>query len=652
MLAVFDLETSITWKQDIKGKTYSDIGSPFNNNKIVVIGFYTKEQGYKEVWYPTLEQLEKLFEGVTTVVGHNLKYDLGWLRRMGMDTSRFKTYDTMLVEYALSCSTADTFKVGLGRVAPKYGGTEKIDIIKHWWEHEVNTIDIPQSILSAYVRNDVRNTWIVYNNQKDLSGVKSQAKYIRFLHDMMPVVQEMEYNGLKFNDKAKAELESGLHEVRERARNDFIAQIQEAAGEHFDSLCQAIKGDIVDSPAALSKLVYSLEIRKDKKAEFKEFASKFRPHRRGAQTQLDKAIADYCEPLPYGLGVKPNVGWMSEAQPPKGVYVGGTGFVANAKMMKPYMDSPQATKKQIEFLKAMVVYSKADTAITSGYCGILKGLRADGFVHGHINQTGTVTTRFSSSEPNLQNFGREDTSPIKKAFSSRFTDGLIVSADFAQLEFRVCGVMANERQLIKDVSENFDIHSHSAKMAFGDKFEKADDKERKKLRTAAKSVTFAFQYGAMPKNKTQQAIFDAFYGKYKGIAAWQAEVEVAIINNQRYVCPFTGKIFVFPFATDANRNSWLTKAKNYPVQYLSAVVAQLATLNVYEAIKDRSDMKLLLQVHDSIVLDVKADKLEEAKAILSDKMQNISPVFERYFGHKLDVDFKVDIGYGATYYDC
>jgi len=309
------------------------------------------------------------------------------------------------------------------------------------------------------------------------------------------------------------------------------------------------------------------------------------------------------------------------------------------------------TKKQERLIKAMTEYSKASTWKSSNLAGILNGVRPDGFIHGNFNMAVTATRRFSSSEPNMQNWPREGTNPLKKLVKSRYKGGYILNADYAQLEFRAVGLLSGDEQLVRDVASGFDIHAHSATMAFGDRFTNADKDTKKALRTEAKATTFRFQYGAMPKNKTEQAIYDAFYGKYTKVAQWQERIEFTIARDKQYTCPFTGSVFAFPEARHDNKWAWLTKAKNYPVQYLASVITNCGMVGVNEAFKALDSRLLLtLTVHDALVADVPPELLHEAAAIMKDRMEDINEVFSRYFKKTLDIQLNVDVQCGPNWY--
>jgi DNA polymerase-1 len=243
--------------------------------------------------------------------------------------------------------------------------------------------------------------------------------------------------------------------------------------------------------------------------------------------------------------------------------------------------------------------------------------------------------------------------PLKRIIKSRYKDGIILGADYGQLEFRIVGELSGDTKLIQDVVNGVDIHTQTAKLAFGlpEHIKDASEmnEEQKALRQRAKTKTFEFQYGAMPKTDVDQKIYDAFYRNYNILAGWQERMAAQVAQTQTYTCHVTGKIFKFPNATWANKGSWITKLKNYGTQFLASMVTQAAMRSIWEQIHARDDMCIILQVHDSIVLDVKPHALDEAARIVNDAMLNVSDVFEKYFNYKLKVPMGVDMEYGDSY---
>lgn len=649
-LAVIDLETEYSLVEKVgKKKLVSDYGDCFNpNNKIVLVGVMDAGTGrYVSFDFRLpgrLALLKKHLAQYEGFIGHNIKYDLLWLKQVGIDLLDKRLYDTMLLEYIRLQGRHKDFGLSLNVVAPRYGGTAKIDVIKMMWEEGINTSDIPTHLLAAYLYDDCNNTRIIFSQQIKDPSIKAQAEFCRFYMDLLVGVTQMEYDGAKFNDNLLDSVADDIDTQLGRATTTLSSVIADLTKGHDINGGKPIN---LDSPAQLMPIMYSLKLKEDKKEEWKKFIARFRPQRTGSQRDLELALSECFESLPYGAGVKPNVSWMQDRK-----WFGATGLSTCSAVVDALLGYSGLTKKQERLVTALSNYSKASTWKSSNLAGVINGVKKDGYIHGKFNLAVTATRRFSSSEPNMQNWPRDRTNPLKKLVKSRYEGGFIINADYKQLEFRVVGMLADDKALLKDVSEGFDIHTHSAKMAFGDKFTEASDDDKDELRTRAKATTFRFQYGAMPKNKTEQAIYDAFYGKYFKVAQWQEKQEYHISRDKEYRCPLTGSIFAFPEATPNNKHLWLTKAKNYPVQYLAAVINSCGAIGLREALQEYDPRcKWILTVHDSNVIDVPPECLDDVIGIIKDKMSNINPIFSRYFKKELDILLGVDVSYGPTWFD-
>jgi len=171
---VIDLETTTSLiKKHKKGKIewVSDKGNSGNhNNRIVCVGAYSMVTGKYTCVYldgrSDFNRLSRLLAEHDTLVGHNLKYDVNWLRRVGFDVSGHTHVDTMCNEHWLVGGKFTSSQLKLDLLAPKYGGTNKVDIIKSLWDAGVVNDEIPRSLLSKYLYLDVWNTWNIYRQQK------------------------------------------------------------------------------------------------------------------------------------------------------------------------------------------------------------------------------------------------------------------------------------------------------------------------------------------------------------------------------------------------------------------------------------------------------------------------------------------------------
>jgi len=665
---VLDLETTFTMVSKYgKDTALTDFGSPFNDtNSVVLVGVKDLHTGaytsYDMRKSSSKELLQAKLDCAKVLVGHNIKYDMLWLKQIGMSVEHLELRDTMLREYIILCGRhrEDGEGLGLNEVAPKYGGTPKPDIMKDMWSKGVNTDKIPMFILASYLYGDVDNTAKVYIGQLSSPELKAQSKYHKFYHDVLRAVVDMEFNGAKYNDALKQEVEQELDRQLHEAAAALIKVVNKYGKGHPSVDSQSFN---LNSSDQLAELVWSMRLRrgpngkvdKDCAAEWAAFVKYFKPWADGAQRQLDYKISQCFEMLPYGVHLKPDVSWLSTKK-----WYGAKGISAGSKVSEAALASGRVTQKQKELLNALQAYSKAETWKSSNFAGVINGVRSDGYIHGSFNMHITATRRFSSSDPNMQNWPREGTNPLKKLVKSRYEKGYIVNRDYGQLEFRVAGILSGDELLIADVASGFDIHSHTAHIAFpgqwvintdGRELDLEQKASNKKLRQKAKTKTFEFQYGAFPKNKVDKAIYDAFYGKYKMLSAWQERVEAEVASRQKYVCPFTGVIFDFPGATFANRGSWSTKAKNYPVQFLADAINKCAILGIWRKTKSKENIKLIATVHDSNVVDADSDSLDEAVTITKEAMEGASKIFHEYFGKTLDVPLDTDVSYGCNWYE-
>lgn len=682
---VLDLETDFTIKEAENGKEFSDFGRPFNKGSNIVL-WCVNEDGHYHVGHSGLGL--KLYingliaqHGRIAIVAHNAKYEGLWLKAIGVDITKIRFICTQLREYLIGCGQYELRHTGLDVTAPRYGGTNKNDIISLYFKQGIGSSDIPNVLLERYCVSDVGNTTLIYNGQMQNPDLQRQWRMVRFMEDVLITLIEMEYAGLSFNADELPEVRKELDKKAAEAERRLMKAIEAVCGpEKTKALIAEYekKGKkLFDSPPAMSKIIYGMEVNPAKKAEFKAFAAKWRPTRKYATRDLTKAIDEYCIKLDYGAKVKPAASWLVEAQVVKNAYIGLTGFSANAKLLEAFKEHGDANAKQQELIEAFLDYNKIDNWRTTSLSQMLKGIADDGMIHGNFNQLGTVTGRLSSSNPNMQNFPREGTVALKKLIKSRYEDGRIVQADYGQLEFRVVGMIANDNKLIQDVNNDFDIHSNTAKIAYKDKYgdlvyvnvnDETDTftkstveiikgyqlkptKEQKPMRQKAKNQTFKFQYGGMPVTEEAKAIFGAFYGKYLKVAAWQEETVARVGTKKEYVCPYTGRVFAFPDASLDNTVKYSTKVKNYPVQFLSAVVTQSAQILVHQKIVERGkdDMRLILQVHDSLAIDCKPEAVKAAAKILKESMEGVGVMFQKYFGKDITIPLTTDLECGKTY---
>ena len=290
--------------------------------------------------------------------------------------------------------------------------------------------------------------------------------------------------------------------------------------------------------------------------------------------------------------------------------------------------------------------------LKSTYCdGLIKVIGGDGRIHSSFNQTETRTGRISSTEPNLQNIpvrterGRE----FRKFFTAK--DGhVLVDADYSQIELRVLAHVADDENMIAAFKNNLDIHRSTAAKVFG----VSDECVTPEMRSKAKAVNFGIVYGigafSLSKDinvsvKEADKYIKEYLSHYSGIDRYLKNV-VEQAKTDGYVTTMFGRRRYLPELTSSNHNirSFGERvAMNMPIQGTSADIIKIAMIKVYERLKKEGlKSRLILQVHDELIVEAPEDEALQAAQILSEEMQNAV---------KLNVPLPADSGIGKTWYD-
>ena len=293
--------------------------------------------------------------------------------------------------------------------------------------------------------------------------------------------------------------------------------------------------------------------------------------------------------------------------------------------------------------------------LTKLYSTYIEGLSSqifeDGKIHTIYTQTITRTGRLSSIEPNLQNIPirSEEGRLIRKAFLPS-SDSVILSSDYSQIELRILSHMANIESLIDAFNKGIDIHTKTA----SDIFNVPLDKVTKNERRMAKGVNFGIIYGIssfglsenlnIPVSKAKEFI-ENYHKTYPGIkeymdgvveSAKETEVVKTIFGRKRTVSEINNKNYLIRSAAERI-------CLNTPIQGSAADIMKKAMIDVYnEFERKKLKSKILVQVHDELVIDCKRDELDIVKSILEDKMVNV---------YKMRVKLDIDINYGNDWYD-
>jgi len=275
-----------------------------------------------------------------------------------------------------------------------------------------------------------------------------------------------------------------------------------------------------------------------------------------------------------------------------------------------------------------------------------------GKIHSSFNQTVTATGRISSTEPNLQNIpvrhemGRE----IRKAFIPSSENAVFVDADYSQIELRVLAHITGDEALIDAFVNGEDIHTSTASLVF--------DVEREnvtpELRRRAKAVNFGIVYGISDyglsrdlgiTRKEAKRYIDGYFAKYPRVKEYVEQI-VRIGQEQGYVETMFHRRRYLPELASKNfrqRSFGQRVAMNTPIQGTAADIIKIAMVKVYKALKDSGlKSRLILQVHDELVVETFDHELETVKELVKESMEEAV---------KLNVPLIVDVSIGRNWYE-
>lgn len=283
--------------------------------------------------------------------------------------------------------------------------------------------------------------------------------------------------------------------------------------------------------------------------------------------------------------------------------------------------------------------------------GLMNTILPDGKIHTIFTQTLTRTGRLSSLEPNLQNipiryeYGRL----IRKAFIPS-DDSIMVSSDYSQIELRIFAHMANIETLVEAFKQDMDIHSKTAM----DIFHVTQDQVTKDMRRIAKAVNFGIVYGISSFGLSEnlgisvgeaKRFMDHYFEAYPGIRTYMDQVKKDAYQKGYVETLLHRKRIIKELQSDSVmvRKQGERMALNTPIQGTSADIIKKAMNEVHDAfIKEHLQSKMILQVHDELVIDCKKSEFEQVSRILKDVMEHTV---------ELRVPLKVDIEYGNNWYE-
>ena len=322
-----------------------------------------------------------------------------------------------------------------------------------------------------------------------------------------------------------------------------------------------------------------------------------------------------------------------------------TGYSTDAEVLDKLKDQHPIINKILRYRQIV----KLKSTYIDGLLNLIN--RNTNRVHSSFNQTVTSTGRISSTEPNLQNIPirTDDGRKIRKAFVAK-EDYLLVDADYSQIELRVLAHISKDPKLIEAFVNNEDIHRKTASEVFN----VAKDEVTPLMRSNAKAVNFGIIYGISDyglardlniTRKEAKEYIDNYLKNYIKVKEYmenivelgkeQGYVET-ILHRRRYIPELKAKNF--------NIKSFGERvAMNTPIQGSAADIIKMAMVKVYKELRQRKlKSRLILQIHDELIIETHRDEVDEVKELLKDIMEKAIV---------LDVPLLVDLEVGASWYE-
>ncbi len=492
--------------------------------------------------------------------GHNLKYDFLVLSRAGLHVSPL-SFDTMIAEWLINPASRNLGLKNLAWVRLGYEMTHIEELIGKGRNQKTMDL-VPIAEAAGYAAADAAICLrLIPQLQEDLAKQEAKDLFKEMEMPLVPVLAEMESAGIKLDQDFFEKFSTEL----ETRLGEIQKQIQEAVGYEFN----------LNSTQQLSEALFdTLELEPPDRA-------------RKTSSGHYSTAASVLEAM---QNQHPVVDWVLE-------------YRELEKLRSTYVDAlPQQINPET------------------------------GRVHTSFNQTGTVTGRIASSDPNLQNI------PTRTEIGRRVRNGFIaqegwqlLAVDYSQIELRIVAHMAQDKAMLAAFKAGQDIHATTAAAING-----VDLKDvTPQMRRHAKAINFGLIYGMSPFGLTRttdltlaeaENFVKAYFEQFPGVKAYLDGIRVQAAN-QGYVATLLGRRRYFPNlergASSRVRQREEREAINAPIQGTAADIIKIAMLQLPEALKKAGlKARMLLQVHDELMLEVPQTELAETTALVQEVMES------------------------------
>lgn len=580
---VVDLETTslATHSKDIK---IVGIGLCYDNNTAFYIPQNHKDQ---EI---SLEDVKPVLEDSNVAkIGHNIKYDARVFNRFGVNLKNI-IFDTFVASY---CLHGDRIRHNLDDLTLDHFNHVKIrtkDVIPRKSKKLPNPtmLDSPIEKVAVYCCEDVWYTFKLYKELKRILRLPYNQAAFKLFYDielpLLPVLIDMECTGVAIDPEKIVELNNKFEDLA-RQEKDLV---DKALGREL----------IISNPNDISKAIYE-------------------------ELKIQDKLGVVIKMTPTGK--------FSTSKD-----------TLNSLKKDGFVNSILNIKKLMKLTKT---YMSSFPEYISGHTGL---------IHTFFNQCRTSTGRLSSSEPNLQNqpsrdeLGRE----IRSLYVSRWKGigGKILAADYSQAELRILAHIADEQVLADIFNRDGDAHLGVASKIYN----KAEDQVSKSERTFTKTINFGLIYGMGPKKlgvelsipePDARVLMDRYLGTMKGVKKFITDSEKFLKEHGFTETFFGRRRYISKVYSGDKLDKWAAarEGMNHRVQGTNADMIKIAMSKIYQEFNRLGlKSKIVLQVHDELVIDTHPDELEIVKKTVVELMENVV---------KFVVPLKVGAEYGDSWLD-
>jgi DNA polymerase I-like protein with 3'-5' exonuclease and polymerase domains len=597
---VLDFETEVNDER---------FGSSLDSRNALALACWCDSAGRVDGHWGNEFDQKRLIERIGLVdflVCHNTKYELGWLSRCGVDTSKLLCFDTKIAEYVLlgNLAAGDSDN-GVRRVSTslddcsiRRGNKPKDPIVDLWMTHGIKVSQMPMRWVSQRCVQDVQSTHALFLDQRKALASTNRLGCLYTRCILTPVLAAIE--------------QEKIHLDPSRVHSTFD-EFTERLGTLEREFIEVTGGINWRSPKQVAQYIYG-------SLGFSELTGRDgKPKRTTGGLRLTDAKT------------LPRLRVTSDAQ---------RSFL---NLKKALGSVGFALSKNLNYFKEICDTESFNCLFTAEF-----------------NQTVTATHRLSCSgiptpagnSVQLQNIPRS----FKRLFSARRPGWLIGEADGAQLEFRVAAYLGNDRQAKIDISDpNWDAHCVTAAAMIGKTYEevysayKAGEKWAADARQAAKPETFKPLYGGSKGTKAQERWYAEFKRRYPDLAKVQEDWVYEVLQTKKLVTPW-GLRYYFPTAklSPTGYCNVGSSVYNYPVQALAtAEIIPIAVTYFWHTVRAEALDRYIIPVntvHDSLVCEIHPEYVDDFKRISA---LAFGPAVWDYLMRVYKLDFDVPLGCGV-----